>query len=148
EKRESGIDRDEALLPPRTQIAQREHPFERRERAGAGRLVHCSVPRLRFSQDSGRFRPSSARGFSTNKAACSVTPPLREKGGEPAPHPHSRLTASPPVISSRLPSARFLTSTLPSARPFGPTKICQGIPIRSAVANFGPGRGLRLSERR
>ena len=70
EKRESGIDRDEALLPPRTQIAQREHPFERRERAGAGRLVHRSVPRLRFSQDSGRFRPSSATGFSTNKA-CS-----------------------------------------------------------------------------
>src|SRR5215207_6927849 len=40
----------------------------------------------------------------------------------------------------RLPSARRLSSILPSTKPFGPTMTCQGMPIRSVVANFEPGR--------
>ena len=58
-----------------------------------------------------------------------------EKLGAP-----SRWIASSGPISSRLLSARCLTSTLPSASPLGPTMICQGMPMRSAVANFAPGR--------
>src|SRR5262249_24396117 len=55
-------------------------------------------------------------------------------------HAISRATASVGDDSSRLPSARRFISTLPSARPRGPTRICQGMPIRSAVANFAPDR--------
>src|SRR5581483_11098766 len=44
-----------------------------------------------------------------------------------------RSTAAAGLTISRLPSARFLSSTLPSPSPRGPTMICQGIPIRSAV---------------
>src|SRR5262245_11795473 len=36
-------------------------------------------------------------------------------------HAATRLIASAGLSSSRLPSARFLSSTLPSASPFGPT---------------------------
>ena len=41
---------------------------------------------------------------------------------------------------SRLPSARFLTSNVPAATPFGPITTCHGTPIRSAVANLAPAR--------
>ncbi len=60
----------------------------------------------------------------------------------------SRATTSAGVMSSRYPSARRFTSTLPSARPRGPTRICQGMPIRSAVANFAPGRSSSIVVKR
>ena len=40
EEGEPGDDRDESLLAPRPQVAQRQHPFERREGPGPGRLAH------------------------------------------------------------------------------------------------------------
>ena len=40
EEREPRNDRDESLLAPRPQIAQRQHPFERRESVGSGLLSH------------------------------------------------------------------------------------------------------------
>ena len=67
------------------------------------------------------------------------------KPGNAQIHDPKRSSTSAGLISSRLPSARFLTSTFPSASPFGPTNICQGMPIRSAVANFAPGRWSRSS---
>ena len=56
-----------------------------------------------------------------------------------------RASAAAGDTISRLPSARFFSSTLPSARPAGPTSTCQGMPIRSAVANFPPARSSRSS---
>src|SRR6185369_8511232 len=42
----------------------------------------------------------------------------------------NRDTSSSGERVSLVPSLRRLTSTLPSARPLGPTMICQGMPIR------------------
>jgi hypothetical protein len=58
-------------------------------------------------------------------------------------HRDRRSRASPGVSSMRLSSARHLSSTLPSANPLGPTRICHGIPIKSVAANFAPGRSSR-----
>ena len=43
------------------------------------------------------------------------------------------------IRATDLSKVRF-NSTTPSARPLGPTTSCHGRPIRSAVANFAPGR--------
>ena len=56
-KENAGNDRDESLLAPRPQIAQRQHPFERSERAGAACLAHRIVPR---PPDFTRFWPFQA----------------------------------------------------------------------------------------
>src|ERR1700722_20366576 len=45
QKREAGDDRDESFLAPGPQVAQRQHPFERRKGAGSGRLSHAILPR-------------------------------------------------------------------------------------------------------
>src|SRR6266568_631439 len=71
EERKSGIDRNESFLPPRPQVAKRQHPLERSERMGAGRLTHSSVPRLPIAYDSGRFTPySEAEGPKDTIASC------------------------------------------------------------------------------
>jgi len=57
EEGKRGIDRDESLLPPRPQISQRQHPFERSERVGAACLAHRIVPR---PPDFTRFWPFQA----------------------------------------------------------------------------------------
>jgi hypothetical protein len=57
----------------------------------------------------------------------------------------NRLSAAAGLIISRVPPARFLTSTLPSASPRGPIITCHGIPMRSAVANLPPARSSRSS---
>src|ERR1035437_8876236 len=59
----------------------------------------------------------------------------------------SKSSAAAGLIISREPPARFFTSTLPSVRPRGPISTCQGMPIRSAVANFPPARSSRSSYR-
>ena len=55
-------------------------------------------------------------------------------------HQASRLTAASTLNSSRTPVLRVLISTWPFSRPRGPTMSCTGMPIRSALANFAPGR--------
>ncbi len=57
----------------------------------------------------------------------------------------SRAVTSPSGRSSRSPVLRRLSSSLPSAKLFGPTITCQGRPIKSALANFAPGRSSRSS---
>ena len=57
EERKAGDDRDKSLLPPRPQIAQRQHPFEGAKGVGSGRIGHDYVPALDFHIDSGRFTP-------------------------------------------------------------------------------------------
>ena len=44
------------------------------------------------------------------------------------------------ATEERSPVAAALHLDLAFAQPFGPTMICPGRPIRSAVANFAPGR--------
>ena len=126
----SGDDRDESFLAPRPQVTQRQHPFERREWVGGGGLAHqTTILGCRF-----HTIPAVSRH---------VRAPWRWR--KRTRHDASRSNASSGLISSRLPSERRLSSTLPSARPFGPTSTCQGNPIRSAVANLAPGRWSRSS---
>ena len=124
EKRKAGDDGDKSLFAPRAQIAQRQHPFEGSKWFRAGGVAHRSPSRSGISPDSGRFKPPKT-----------VT-------GEQI-YPPSCAIASSGLSIVRLPSARFFSSIWPVARPFGPTRTCHGIPIRSAVANFAPGRSSR-----
>ena len=121
EEGEPGNDRDESFLAARAQIAQRQHPFEWRERGSASRLAHVLVPIRDFTRF-WRIRAAVARSPCT-RVHVSAAPRRRPASADTA----RRL-------------ARCFNSTLPSARPFGPTRICQGMPMRSAVANFAPGR--------
>ncbi len=58
----------------------------------------------------------------------------------PQPFFTSLASAASSDSTSRSPVARCLSSTVPSARPFGPMISCQGMPIRSIEANLAPGR--------
>ena len=123
EEREAGDDRNESFLAPRPQVAQRQHPLERGERPCPGRFAHQSP-------SSHRFHPILADSSQLRRHAPHRNAQL---------HRDSRSIVAAGLRFSRLPSARFLTSNVPAARPFGPITTCQGTPIRSAVANFAPG---------
>ena len=56
----------------------------------------------------------------------------------------TRTTSSIFILRTSVPLRRF-TSTTPSARPFLPTAIRNGSPIRSASLNFTPARSSRSS---
>ena len=117
EERETRDLRDEGARPAAAQIAQRHDPLEGRE-----------GPRDRPAP-----RPVASRRPS---AVTARTRPWRRRGGRPPPR-CTRLTRSP--------ERRCLYSTLPSARPLGPTMIWCGRPMRSMAANLAPGRSSRSS---
>ncbi len=99
-------------------------------------VIDCWVPRV------GRYTQSwRIRAVSPTQSALAAHRFL----GRARLQTLSRSSAAAGVIISRVPPARFLTSTLPSARPFGPISTCQGRPIRSAVANLLPARSSRSS---
>ena len=127
EEREAGDDRNESFLAPRPQVAQRQHPFERGKRPCPGRFAHRSPLRTDFIRF-WRIQASYRRHARLEKRTA-----YRDK----------RSIVAAGLRFSRLPSARFLISKVPAARPFGPITTCQGTPIRSAVANLEPGRSSR-----
>src|SRR4051812_16323593 len=62
-------------------------------------------------------------------------------------HRHAFLPSSETANRVSSPVVRFRTSTMPSSRLFFPTVTRIGHPIRSASANFSPGRPSRSSSR-
>ena len=131
---EPGDDRDESLLPPRAQVAQRQHPFERRKRPRPLGFGHFLIgPRQIVDFHTILAETSRCAGKVLGGAQVSL---LRHSGARRNDYWASKSTAASMLISSREPSARFFTSTLPSARLRGPTITCHGRPIRSAVANL------------
>src|SRR5882757_6033838 len=124
EERKAGDDGNEAFLAPRPQIAPGQQPFEWRKRWGSNWLAHG----FNHSSISIRF------GLILAMIGVVFGPQWINR------HEVSRARASAGLTNSRDPSLRRLISTLPSASPFGPTMTCQGMPIRSAVANFAPAR--------
>src|SRR6266849_7454098 len=124
EERETSDDGDESFLATCPQIAPRQQPFEWRERSGSNWLAHGFIHRSIFT----RF----------GLIVASMTDVQRQRWI--IRHAVSRASTSAGLKFSRVPSLRRLISSLPSARPFGPTRTCQGIPIRSAAANLAPAR--------
>src|SRR5689334_7846858 len=57
EEGKSGDNGDESLTPPRAQITQRQHPFERSEWMGSDGLAHRPGPKDLISSDSGCPKP-------------------------------------------------------------------------------------------
>ena len=127
EEREAGDDRYESFLAPRPQVAQRQHPLKRGKRSCPGRFAHQS--------------PSSTDFIRFWRIQASF-------GGTPLRETHSFIATTDRSLrpGSGFPGCRrraFLTSNVPDASPLGPITTCQGTPIRSAVANFEPGRSSR-----
>ena len=102
DQRKSGNDGDEALRPLGAQIAQRDHPLERGERARRG---------ARLRRDGDRH---TLRG---HDHACRVRLLLGHQGFA------NLATALSSDTSSFAPVARTFTSTSPFSRPRGPTTI-------------------------
>src|SRR6202035_1880036 len=121
---ETGDDGDKSFLATCPQIASRQQPLEWRERWGSNWLAHGFIHSPIFTR------------FGLIVAATADIPARAVDNR----HEVSRATTSAGLRFSRVPSLRRFISILPSASPFGPTKICQGIPIRSAAANLAPAR--------
>ncbi len=138
EEGKPGDDRDESFLAPRPQVAQRQHPLEWGKRPGPGRLAHV------LSQTPILTRFWLIQAVRRHESTCSHTGFFGLRCLK-ALQRDSRSIAAATLISSLVPPARFFTSTLPSARLFGPTRTCHGNPIRSAVLNLVPARSSRSS---
>ena len=104
EEGKAGDDRDESFLAPRAQIAQRQHPFERRRRAASpvGSLIDvpASPDFTRFWRIQATEASLAARGHANSVIA-----------------PSCASASAGLSISSGCRRRGVLTSTLPSARP-------------------------------
>ena len=112
EEGKAGDDRDEAFLAARPQIAQRQHPFERRERRAC-----------RSARSSMRSRPGDFTRFGRIQATALRAAIDRGVNSFMLP---ARASASARAQQLAGAVGAPLHSTLPSARPFGPDQDLPG----------------------